>query len=58
MGPVDRPPVLLGGLDEFDGHGEARGSGAGALRFVDNTNRVVIMGPVGVGKTFLATALG
>ena len=30
----------------------------GSLRFVDNAHNVVIMGPVGVGKTFLATALG
>lgn len=29
-----------------------------SLRFVDNANNVIIMGPVGVGKTFLATALG
>src|ERR1035437_9765179 len=29
-----------------------------SLRFVDATHNVVIMGPVGVGKTFLATALG
>lgn len=30
----------------------------GSLRFVEAANNVVIMGPVGVGKTFLATALG
>ncbi len=29
-----------------------------SLRFVDGGHNVVIMGPVGVGKTFLATALG
>lgn len=29
-----------------------------SLRFVDAPNDVVILGPVGVGKTFLATALG
>jgi DNA replication protein DnaC len=29
-----------------------------SLRFVDAANDAVIMGPVGVGKTFLATALG
>ncbi len=29
-----------------------------SLRFVDGAHNVVIMGPVGVGKTFLATALG
>ena len=29
-----------------------------ALRFVDGDHNAVIMGPVGVGKTFLATALG
>lgn len=29
-----------------------------SLRFVENTNNVIVMGPVGVGKTFLATALG
>lgn len=29
-----------------------------SLRFVDAGHNVVIMGPVGVGKTFLATALG
>ncbi len=29
-----------------------------SLRFVEATHNVVIMGPVGVGKTFLATALG
>jgi DNA replication protein DnaC len=29
-----------------------------SLRFIDNAHNVVIMGPVGVGKTFLATALG
>jgi DNA replication protein DnaC len=29
-----------------------------SLRFVDNGHNAVIMGPVGVGKTFLATALG
>ena len=29
-----------------------------SLRFIDNTNNVIIMGPVGVGKTFLATAFG
>jgi hypothetical protein len=29
-----------------------------ALRFVDAPNDVVVLGPVGVGKTFLATALG
>ena len=29
-----------------------------SLRFVDNANNVIIMGPVGVGKTFLASALG
>ena len=29
----------------------------GSLRFVEAANNVVIMGPVGVGKTFLATAL-
>ena len=28
------------------------------LRFVDNNHNVLILGPVGVGKTFLATALG
>ncbi|NJM91010.1 MAG: ATP-binding protein, partial [Myxococcales bacterium] len=28
------------------------------LRFVDAPNDAVILGPVGVGKTFLATALG
>ncbi len=29
-----------------------------SLRFVDNTQNALIMGPVGVGKTFLAVALG
>ena len=29
-----------------------------SLRFVDNANNVIVMGPVGVGKTYLATALG
>jgi DNA replication protein DnaC len=29
-----------------------------SLRFVDGAHNAVIMGPVGVGKTFLATALG
>jgi len=29
-----------------------------SLRFVDDGHNVVVMGPVGVGKTFLATALG
>jgi DNA replication protein DnaC len=29
-----------------------------SLRFVDGGHNAVIMGPVGVGKTFLATALG
>jgi DNA replication protein DnaC len=29
-----------------------------ALRFVESAHNAVIMGPVGVGKTFLATALG
>lgn len=29
-----------------------------SLRFVDTANNVIVMGPVGVGKTFLATALG
>lgn len=29
-----------------------------SLRFVDSGHNVVVMGPVGVGKTFLATALG
>lgn len=29
-----------------------------SLRFVDAPNDIVILGPVGVGKTFLATALG
>jgi len=29
-----------------------------SLRFVDAANNAIIMGPVGVGKTFLATALG
>ena len=29
-----------------------------SLRFVDAGNNAIIMGPVGVGKTFLATALG
>ena len=29
-----------------------------SLRFVENANNVIIMGPVGVGKTFIATALG
>src|SRR3546814_11583458 len=29
-----------------------------SLRFVDAGHNAVIMGPVGVGKTFLATALG
>ena len=29
-----------------------------SLRFIDNAHNVMIMGPVGVGKTFLATALG
>lgn len=29
-----------------------------SLRFVEAANNVLIMGPVGVGKTFLATALG
>lgn len=29
-----------------------------SLRFVDTAHNAVIMGPVGVGKTFLATALG
>jgi len=29
-----------------------------SLRFVDNTQNALIIGPVGVGKTFLATALG
>ena len=29
-----------------------------SLRFVDSGHNAVIMGPVGVGKTFLATALG
>jgi DNA replication protein DnaC len=28
------------------------------LRFVDNNHHALILGPVGVGKTFLATALG
>jgi len=28
------------------------------LRFVEDANNVVILGPVGVGKTFMATALG
>jgi len=30
----------------------------GSLRFIDAGHNAVIMGPVGVGKTFLATALG
>lgn len=29
-----------------------------SLRFVDQANNVLVLGPVGVGKTFLATALG
>jgi len=29
-----------------------------SLRFVGNANNVIVMGPVGVGKTFLATTLG
>lgn len=29
-----------------------------SLRFVDAGNNAIVMGPVGVGKTFLATALG
>lgn len=29
-----------------------------ALRFVESAHNAIIMGPVGVGKTFLATALG
>ena len=29
-----------------------------SLRFVDAANNAIVMGPVGVGKTFLATALG
>ena len=29
-----------------------------SLRFIDASHNAVIMGPVGVGKTFLATALG
>ena len=29
-----------------------------ALRFVDHANNALILGPVGVGKTFIATALG
>ena len=29
-----------------------------SLRFVDSAHNAVVMGPVGVGKTFLATALG
>lgn len=29
-----------------------------SLRFVEDAQNVVIMGPVGVGKTFMATALG
>lgn len=29
-----------------------------SLRFIDAANNVMILGPVGVGKTFLATALG
>jgi DNA replication protein DnaC len=29
-----------------------------SLRFVDTANNAIIMGPVGVGKTFLATTLG
>ena len=29
-----------------------------SLRFVDTANNAIVMGPVGVGKTFLATALG
>ena len=29
-----------------------------SLRFVDSANNAIVMGPVGVGKTFLATALG
>ena len=29
-----------------------------SLRFVDAGHNVLILGPVGVGKTFLATALG
>ena len=29
-----------------------------SLRFIDSGHNAVIMGPVGVGKTFLATALG
>ena len=29
-----------------------------SLRFIENSNNVIIMGPVGVGKTFVATALG
>ena len=29
-----------------------------SLRFIENSNNVIIMGPVGVGKTFIATALG
>jgi len=29
-----------------------------ALRFVDSAHNAIVMGPVGVGKTFLATTLG
>ena len=29
-----------------------------SLRFIDRANNLLVMGPVGVGKTFLATALG
>jgi DNA replication protein DnaC len=29
-----------------------------SLRFIDNAHNVLILGPVGVGKTFLATGLG
>jgi len=50
-------------LEEWDSSAEvtydkAIWSELASLRFIDEAHNVLILGPVGVGKTFLATALG
>jgi len=54
------PAMVLEAWDETAGvtYDRAIWSELVSLRFVDQAHNVLVLGPVGVGKTFLATALG
>lgn len=54
------PTMTLAGWDDTDAvtYDRAVWDELCSLRFLDTANNAIVMGPVGVGKTYLATTLG